>query len=154
MRKHNVKSYIRRSRKGKLIKVRTHTRSLEEPKNKHNSANAGKEYEHKAKSKTCDSNKPHEEPTMSKEELRLRKEVLEGFKSTEKERRELGMSRERYTRYKLAQNKAAEKNAKSKRTTKNTTTIHKRKLDAPGKFEDAIARFVEKYSGRKYKRQL
>lgn len=96
----SIKAHTRRGKGGKTIQVRSYSRrvgrkGIHSPK-RDRSAQSGEEFESKVKEKK-------ESPKLTPEELAHRREVMEGFKRAEAERRRLGMSRERYSRYKLKQ---------------------------------------------------
>jgi hypothetical protein len=143
-----IKAHTRRSKSGKQIQVKGYTRRIgrkgvHSPKREKNS---GEELVAKVAEKKS---------PISKEELERRLKWEEDFKRSEAERKSLGMSPEKYSRYKLAESerreraehaakKASEKNPLSKKGSQNILE----------RIEDKIAKFVEKYSGKKYKRAL
>lgn len=147
-----IRTHTRRGKGGKAIQVRSYKRrvgrkGVHSPK-KEKSEQPGEEYESIASEKQA--------PKFTPEEIAKRKEVMEGFKQAEKEMKSLGMSWEQYSRYKLRQQKEGTKgsnrsthaeSAKNPLTPQGSLGIFER-------IEDKVAKFVEKYSGKKYKRQL
>lgn len=151
MSKVRIKSYTRRSKKGKPVRVRQYARragrkGVHLPKN----VSAGDELQKKLIEKK-------EQTSLTPEEIALRKEVTEGFKRASANRQILGMSPEQYSRYLLHKEKTKPKTPKSQPTQNKQVASSKGVTPKKGLFEkteDKLAKFVEKYSGRKYKRQL
>lgn len=153
----DIREHTRRSKTGKLVKVRGYRRrvgrkGIHSPK-REKFASAGKEFEERLKEKT-------QEPTKSPEEIKAERERLrqwqQGYERSERERKYLGMSRERYSRYKLQQvkegkNYDAYEAAHSVKQRKSTSGRRRSFFD---KVEDVLAKFVDKYGGdMKYKRR-
>lgn len=144
-----IKAHTRRGKNGKTVQVRSYTRrvgkkGIHSPK-REKVEKPGEEFEAKMEEKN------QAVPTVSPEEIKRRIEWEEEFKRADEERKRLGMSRERYSRYKLEQSnrKSAPKNPEEK-------PVEQKKFDdILEKVEDKIARFVDKYGGgRKYKKML
>lgn len=140
-----IKAHTRRSKKGKTIQVRSYSRrvgrkGVHSPKR--GSEKPGEEYERKVEAK-------NEEPKLTPKEIAQQKEVMEGFKRAAAEMKALGMSKEQYSRYKLGrQEKSIRKNVQLVPT---KSSKYRGVLE---RVEDKVAKFVEKYSDKKYKRQL
>lgn len=141
-----IKSHTRRGKNGATIQVRGYTRrvgkkGIHSPKK---SAKPGEEFEQKVQEKV-------EPKKLTPEEIAKRKEVMEGFNRAAIERKTLGMTKEQYSRYKLSQKD-------KKKTTDSHEYTVKEPLSPKGsatifeRIENKIAKFVEKYSGKKYKR--
>lgn len=140
-----IKAHTRRSKKGKTIQVRSYSRrvgrkGIHSPKR--GSEKPGEEYERKVEAK-------NEEPKLTPKEIAQQKEVMEGFKRAAAEMKSLGMSKEQYSRYKLRKQENGTK--KNVQIAPIKSSKHMGVLE---KVEDKVAKFVEKYSGKKYKRQL
>ena len=147
-----IKAHTRRGKGGKTIQVHSYSRrvgrkGVNSPK-KEKSEQPGEEYEKRASEKK-------ETPKLTPEEIAQRREVMEGFKRAEAEMKSLGMSREQYSRYKLKQQREGKKSVRPThaKSVKNPLTPQG-SLGILERVEDKIAKFVEKYSGKKYKRQL
>lgn len=147
-----IKAHTRRGKGGKTIQVRGYNRrvgrkGIHSPK-RDKSKQPGEEYEKKVEEKK-------ETPKLTPEEIAQRREVMEGFKRAEAEMKSLGMSREQYSRYKLKQQREGKKDSAPThaKTIKNPQSP-RGSLGILERVEDKIAKFVEKYSGKKYKRQL
>lgn len=143
-----IKAHTRRGKGGKSIQVRSYSRRIGKkgvysPK-KEKLNKAGEEYEKKILEKNKALN-------LTPEDIIKRMEVMEGFKRAEAERKSLGMSKERYSRYKSREQK---KDKTPPLKTNMSTLSSKKSLGILKSIEDKIAKFVEKYSGKKYKRQL
>lgn len=154
----NIKSYTRRSKKGNTIKVKSYTRRIgrkgvRSPKRVDD--HLGKELEEVVTAKAEQNQEAQEKPRarLTPEEIAERRENTEGFKRAEAARQLLGMSREQYSRYVLQKERegARRANVTPKRPTSTPT---KKPMGFFERVEDKIANFVEKYSGKKYKRQL
>lgn len=161
----SIRAYIRRSKKGKPIRVQSHNRSVGH-KGVHtpmssSSEQSGKEFERKVSER-----KESSALTMDEKE---RREIIEGFRQAEAERKALGLTREQYSwrvtdreRRKSQQEKEQQKQQRraQKAAMVSPTRAVNRPLTPKGslgileRVEDKVARFVEKYSGVKYKRQL
>lgn len=146
-----IRQHTRRGKGGKTVQVRGYSRrvgrkGVHSPK-RDKSEQPGEELE-KVKEKK-------ETPKLTPEEIEQRREVMEGFKRAEAEMKSLGMSREQYSRYKLKQQRESKKTSTSThaKTIKNPLSPQG-SLGILERVEDKIAKFVEKYSGKKYKRQL
>ena len=155
-----IKEHTRRGKGGKTIHVHGYTRRVGH-KGIHSSKrerkkNTGKEFEEKANEKKHE----HEQkPKMSPEELKKRinerREWEEDLRRSKEERKSLGMSKERYSFYKVNQQKKKQKTTKSSHaksvpkplSPKGSQTIFNR-------VEDKIAEFINKYSKKKYKKYL
>lgn len=149
-----IKAHTRRSKSGKQIQVKGYTRRIgrkgvHSPKREKNS---GEELVAKVAEKKS---------PISKEELERRLQWEEDFKRAEAERKLLGMSPEKYSRYKLAESEKRERAERiAAKKTSASLTHEKSSLSEKGsqnilsRIEDKIAKFVEKYSGKKYKRAL
>lgn len=141
-----IKAYSRRGKNGKTIQVRGYTRrvgrkGIKSPKR--TKEEPGEELEKKVEETATP------KPTITKEELERRREWEKSFAKVEAERKRLGMSRGQYSHYIL--------HRKEQPTQKRTTTpprqsVEKKHKDVFAKMEDKIAKFVEKYSDKKYKR--
>lgn len=147
-----IKAHTRRGKGGKTVQVRSYNRrvgrkGVHSPK-REKSEQPGEELEKRMTEKKGT-------PKLTPEEIAQRREVMEGFKRAEAEMNSLGMSREQYSRYKLKQQREGKKTS----TPTHAKTI-KNPLSPQGslgileRVEDKIAKFVEKYSRKKYKRQL
>ena len=148
MKEVTIKAYSRRGKSGKTIQVRSYTRrvghkGVKSPKRKDS---PGEELEKKVEQKVEETKKT---PTMTKEEIERRKKWEESFARVEKERKNLGMTREQYSRYLL--------NNKNKKPTKSsvpevpTRKEIQKKKDVFSRMEDKIEKFVNKFGGH-YKR--
>ena len=142
-----IKAHTRRGKGGKTVQVRSYSRrvgkkGVHSPKREKRTEQPGEELERVSSEKK-------ETPKLTPEEIAERREVMEGFKRAEAEMKSLGMTREQYSRYKFEQQKRG-----------GDTGVIKNPLSPKGSLgilegvEDKIAKFVEKYSKRKYKRQL
>lgn len=147
-----IRAHTRRGKGGKTIQVRGYSRrvgrkGVHSPK-RDKFEQPGEEFEKKVEEKKGI-------PELTPEEIAQRREVMEGFKRAEAEMKSLGMSREQYSRYKLKQQRKSKKNSTSihAKTIKNLLSPQG-SLGILERVEDKIAKFVEKYSGKKYKRQL
>lgn len=151
-----IKAHTRRGKGGKTVQVHSYSRRVGKKgihsSKREKSGQPGEELE-----KKMDERK--NSPKMSAEEIAAeRKRIQEwedNFKRAEAERKALGMSREQYSRHKLKEQKEG-----SKKSTPTHAKSVKNPLSPQGslgileRVEDKIAKFVEKYSGKKYKRQL
>ena len=160
----DIREHTRKSKTGKLVKVRGYRRrvgrkGIHSPK-RDKAASAGKEFEERLKS---------QEPTKSPEEIKAERERLrqwqQDYERSERERKYLGMSRERYSRYKFQQvmegkkydayeaahsdvNKTVQQEMKQRKSTSG------KRRSFFDKVEDVLAKFVDKYGGgMKYKRR-
>lgn len=146
-----IKAHTRRGKGGKTIQVRSYSRrvgrkGIHSPK-REKSEQPGEELERKVAEKKT--------PKLTPEEIAQRKEIMEGFKRADAEMKSLGMTREQYSWYKWhQQNGGKEKSAPTHAESVKNPVGLKGSLGILEKVEDKIARFVEKYSGKKYKRQL
>lgn len=147
-----IRAHTRRGKGGKTIQVRGYSRrvgrkGVHSPK-RDKSEQPGEELEKRASEKK-------ETPKLTPEEIAQRREVIEGFKRAEAEMKSLGMSREQYSRYKMKQQREGKKSVRPTHveSVKNPLTPQG-SLGILERVEDKIAKFVEKYSGKKYKRQL
>lgn len=145
-----IKEHTRRGKNGKTVHVRSYTRrigrkGIHSPK-REKSAKPGEEFEKMTGDKK----------SLTPEEIAARKEVMEGFKRAEKEMKDLGMTREQYSRYKLSQQGKKDDNRKSDSHAKEVKNplSPKGSLGILERIEDKIAKFVKKYSGKTYKKQL
>ena len=140
-----IKAHTRRGKNGVTIQVKSYTRrvgrkGVHSPKK---SSKPGEEFEQKVQEKV-------EPKKLTPEEIAKRKEVMEGFNRAAIEMKALGMTKEQYSRYKLSQ--------KDKKKTDSHESTVKEPLSSKGsatifeRIENKIAKFVEKYSGKKYKR--
>ena len=141
-----IKAYSRRGIGGKTIQVRSYTRrigrkGIRSPKR--TKEKPGEEFEKKVEETI-------QKPTITKEELERRKKWEKDFAEVENARKSLGMTREQYSNYLLKQrNKPIQKQYI---TTTSRQTVRRKSKGLFDKIEDRIAKFVEKYSGKKYKR--
>lgn len=159
-----IKAHVRKSKGGKTVQVKSYTRrvgrkGIHSPKrDKTEKAAKGEEFENKMEEKQ-EEQQPRMTPEEYAEKLKQRKEWEKNYKLAEEERKRLGMKKEQYMYYKVRQAKERERNRKSPRKTKTPPPV-KEPLSEEGsmtimqRVEDKIASFVEKYSGRKYKRML
>ena len=153
-----IKEHTRRGKGGKTVHVRGYTRrvghkGVHSPK-RERKKDKGKEFEEKVNEK-----KQEQQPQMSPEEIKRkldeRREWEEDARRAEKERKSLGMSRERYSYYKVRQ----EKKHKNTQKSSHTKSVYK-PLSPKGsktildRVEDKIAEFINKYSKKKYKKYL
>lgn len=153
-----IKEHTRRGKGGKTVHVRGYTRrvghkGVHSPK-RERKKDKGKEFEEKVNEK-----KQEQQPQMSPEEIKRkldeRREWEEDARRAEKERKSLGMSRERYSYYKVRQ----EKKQKNAQKSSHTKSVYK-PLSPKGsktildRVEDKIAEFINKYSKKKYKKYL
>ena len=149
MSKITIKAYTRRGKKGKPVRVKHYQRRIGRkgvrlPKET-KATSSGKELEDKILQKT---------PQLTPEELALRRKNAEGFNRAEEARKALGMSREQYSRYILS-GKGETAKVKTKTSPSVIKVTPKKKPSGVlESIEDKVANFVEKHSGRKYKRQL
>ena len=149
-----IKEHTRRGKGGKTVHVRGYTRrvghkGVHSPK-RERKKDEGKEFEEKVNEK-----KQEQKPQMSSEEfkkkLKERKEWEESARRAEEERKSLGMSKEKYSFYKVKQLQAPKSS--------HTKSVHK-PLSPKGyqtildRVEDKIAEFINKYSKKKYKKYL
>lgn len=152
-----IKEHTRRGKGGKTVHVRGYTRrvghkGVHSPK-RERKKDEGKEFEEKVNEKKQE--QPQMSPEELKEKLKERKEWEEDARRAEKERKSLGMSKERYSFYKVQQQKKQQKAPKSS----HTKNVHK-PLSPKGsqtildRVEDKIAEFINKYSKKKYKKYL
>lgn len=152
-----IKEHTRRGKGGKTVHVRGYTRrvghkGVHSPK-RERKKDEGKEFEEKVNEKKQE--QPQMSPEELKEKLKERKEWEEDARRAEKERKSLGMSKERYSFYKVKQQKKQQKAPKSS----HTQNVHK-PLSPKGsqtildRVEDKIAEFINKYSKKKYKKYL
>lgn len=141
-----IKSHSRRSKSGKTIQVRGYTRrvgrkGIKSPKR--TKEEPGEEFVKKVEETAS------KRPVLTKEDIERRKEWEKSFARVETERKRLGMSREQYSRYiRSRKDEPSQKRA----TTSSRQSVEKKHKDVFEKMEDKIAKFVEKYSGKKYKR--
>lgn len=147
-----IRAHTRRGKDGKTIQVRGYSRRIgrkgvHSPK-RDKSEQPGEELEKKIADKK-------ETPRLTPEEIAKRREVMEGFRRAEAEMKSLGMSSEQYSRYKLKQQREGKKASSltHAKTIKNPLSPQG-SLGILERVEGKIAEFVEKYSKRKYKRQL
>lgn len=153
-----IKEHTRRGKGGKTVHVRGYTRrvghkGVHSPK-RERKKDKGKEFEEKVNEK-----KQEQQPQMSPEEIKRkldeRREWEEDARRAEKERKSLGMSRERYSYYKVRQEKK-QKNAQKSSHTKSAykPLSPKGSKTILDRVEDKIAEFINKYSKKKYKKYL
>ena len=149
-----IKEHTRRGKGGKTVHVRGYTRrvghkGVHSPK-RERKKDEGKEFEEKVNEKKQEQ-KPQMSPEELKEKLNERREWEENARRAEEERKSLGMSKERYSFYKVKQQKAPKSS--------HTKSVHK-PLSPKGsqtildRVEDKIAEFINKYSKKKYKKYL
>lgn len=157
----SIREHTRRGKGGKTIHVHGYTRrvghkGVRSPKRDRKKEGEGKEIEEKIQEKKSKEEQPKMSPEEYKKKLKERMEWEAAYKRAEEERKSLGMSKERYSFYKVQQQKKAESEKKPK--------PHAQKVDKPlsnrgtmtimSRIEDKIASFVDKYSKKKYKRYL
>lgn len=153
-----IKEHTRRGKGGKTVHVRGYTRrvghkGVHSPK-RERKKDKGKEFEEKVNEKKQEQ-QPQMSPEELKEKLKERREWEEDARRAEKERKSLGMSRERYSYYKVRQ----EKKQKNTQKSSHTKSVYK-PLSPNGsktildRVEDKIAEFINKYSKKKYKKYL
>jgi hypothetical protein len=153
-----IKEHTRRGKGGKTVHVRGYTRrvghkGVHSPK-RERKKDEGKEFEEKVNEKKQEQ-QPQMSPEELKEKLKERREWEEDARLAEKERKSLGMSKEKYSFYKVQQQKKQQKAPKSS----HTKNVHK-PLSPKGsqtildRVEDKIAEFINKYSKKKYKKYL
>lgn len=149
-----IKEHTRRGKGGKTVHVRGYTRrvghkGVHSPK-RERKKDEGKEFEEKVNEKKQEQ-KPQMSPEELKKKLKERKEWEEAARRAEEERKSLGMSKEKYSFYKVQQQKAPKSS--------HTKSVHK-PLSPKGsqtildRVEDKIAEFINKYSKKKYKKYL
>lgn len=148
-----IKAHTRRGKDGKVVQVHSYSRrvgkkGVHSPKRKKSgkSEKSGEELEKKV------IEKKKKAPKLTPEELAEQREAIKWFKRAEAEMKSLGMTREQYSRYKLKKTKESAKkpsvsSEKPVESSRNYSEILER-------VEDKVAKFVEKYSKKKYKRQL
>lgn len=162
-----IKEHTRRGKGGKTVHVRGYTRrvghkGVRSPKRERKQE--GKEFEEKVEEKKQEQvqEKPKMTPEEFKKKLQERREWEENARRAEEERKSLGMSKERYSYYKVHQQKNAERNKTTKvrpDASSHSTTVHQ-PLSPEGtkaileRVEDKIASFIEKYSNKKYRKYL
>lgn len=160
----SIKSHTRRGKNGKTIQVRGYTRrvgrkGVRSPKRERSAS--GEEFQARVKEQESRSKVKESAPKMSAEELaaaqKKAKEWNESFKRVEARRKVLGMSSEAYSR--MIMRERMKNGGKNNTPTSHATTVKKPlstkgTMDILARVEDKIAKFVEKYSGKKYKRQL
>lgn len=150
----NIRAHTRRGKGGKAIQVRGYSRrvgrkGVHSPK-RDTVGHSGEELEKKMAEKKLIRRTP--------EEMAQYKEVMEGFKQAEAAMRAHGMTREQYSAYRLKQ--LSKKQDKKGALASTHDTVIKKPLSPQGsmqifeRIEDKVVKFVEKYSGRKYKRQF
>lgn len=153
-----IKEHTRRGKGGKTVHVRGYTRrvghkGVHSPK-RERKKDEGKEFEEKVNEKRQEQ-KPQMSPEELKKKLKERKEWEEDASRAEKERKSLGMSKEKYSFHKVQQQKKKHNAPKSS----FTKSVHK-PLSPKGsqtildRVEDKIAEFINKYSKKKYKKYL
>lgn len=153
-----IKEHTRRGKGGKTVHVRGYTRrvghkGVHSPK-RERKKDKGKEFEEKVNEKKREQ-QPQMSPEELKEKLKERREWEEDARRAEKERKSLGMSRERYSYYKVRQ----EKKQKNTQKSSHIKSVYK-PLSPNGsktildRVEDKIAEFINKYSKKKYKKYL
>lgn len=165
MTKITIKSHSRRGKNGKAVRVQSYARRIGK-KGFHLLKNRLKSFGNKPgdelKQKMKEMEEPQEEikkeikndnPKLTPKELAERKKQIAEFERANNERKKLGYSWEAYSKYKPNQNKDKQEKAKQSKTTAKSDPV-KKKMDFLEKIEDKLAKFVEKHSGRKYKRQL
>ena len=152
-----IKEHTRRGKGGKTVHVRGYTRrvghkGVHSPKRERKKGE-GKEFEEKVNEKKQEK-KPQMSPEELKNELKERKEWEENARRAEEERKSLGMSKEKYSFYKVQQLKKQNASKSS-----HTKSVHK-PLSPKGsktildRVEDKISEFINKYSKKKYKKYL
>lgn len=152
-----IKEHTRRGKGGKTVHVRGYTRrvghkGVHSPK-RERKKDEGKEFEEKVNEKKQE--QPQMSPEELKEKLKERREWEEDARRAEEERKSLGMSKERYSFYKVQQQKKKQNAPKYS----HTKSVHK-PLSPKGsqtildRVEDKIAEFINKYSKKKYKKYL
>lgn len=147
-----IKAHTRRGKGGKTVQVRSYSRrvgrkGVHSPKREKRTEQPGEELERVSSEK-------REAPKLTPEEIAERREVMEGFRRAEAEMKSLGMTREQYSRYKFEQQKRGGDTGSSHTGVTKNPLSPKGSLGILERVEDKIAKFVEKYSKRKYKRQL
>lgn len=153
-----IKEHTRRGKGGKTVHVRGYTRrvghkGVHSPK-RERKKDEGKEFEEKVNEKKQEQ-KPQMSPEELKKKLKERKEWEEDARRAEEERKSLGMSKEKYSFYKVQQQKKKQNAPKSS----HIKSVHK-PLSPKGsqtildRVEDKIAEFINKYSKKKYKKYL
>lgn len=151
-----IRAHTRCGKGGKTIQVRGYSRrvgrkGVHSPK-RDKSEQPGEELEKKRDEKK-------NAPKMSAEEIAAeRKRIQEwedNFKRAEAERKSLGMTREQYSWHKLKEQKeGSKKSAPTHAKSVKNPLSPQGSLGILERVEDKIAKFVEKYSGKKYKRYL
>lgn len=146
----SIKSHKRRSKTGKTVTVKSYNRKIgvkgvkSGPRETIYSAivqnKSGDELK-KASSEVVRSE-------ISKEELANRLKWEESFLKVEKGRKNMNMSRERYSKFLNNKEKVGKNVSRS-----IASNVYK-PIGVMEKIEDKVANFVEKYSGKKYKRQV
>lgn len=154
-----IKAHTRRGKGGKTIQVHGYSRrvgrkGVHSPK-RDTIGRSGEELEKKMTEKKPKKRTP--------EEIAQYKEVMEGFRQAEAIMKATGMTWEKYSAYRLEQlrkEQLRKKQAKKGTPVPTHGTAIKKPLSPQGskhifeRIEDKVAKFVEKYSGRKYKRQF
>lgn len=156
-----IKEHTRRGKGGKTVHVSGYTRrvghkGVHSPK-RERKKDEGKEFEEKVNEKKQEQ-QPQMSPEELKEKLKERREWEEDARLAEKERKSLGMSKEKYSFYKVQQQRKQQKQKKAPKSS-HTKSVHK-PLSPKGsqtildRVEDKIAEFINKYSKKKYKKYL
>lgn len=146
----NIKSHKRKSKTGKIVTVKSYDRRIGVKGIK--SGPRETTYTAIAQGKSGDELKKASSkvvrPELSKEELESRRRWEESFLRVEKGRKRMNMSRERYSKFLSTKDKIG--NTISHSISSNPY----KPIGVFEKIEDKVANFVEKYSGKKYKRQV
>lgn len=150
MKEVTIKAHTRRGKNGKTVQVRGYSRrvgrkGVHSPK-REKREQPGEELEQRM------TEKKETVKHLTPEEIARQKEVMESFRRASEEMRALGMTQQQYSRYKLYQKKGGSSKGSSHAATIKNPVSPKGSLGILGRIEDKIANFVEKYSGRKYKR--
>lgn len=146
-----IKAHTRRGKGGKTIQVHSYSRRIgrkgvRSPK-KEKSDQPGEELERLVAAK-------EERPAVTLEDIQNKREYDEGLKKAMKEMRSLGLTKEQYSRYKMSGKERPVGKAGSSSPRTSSPLSPRGSMGIFEKVEDKVAKFVEKYSGKKYKRSL
>lgn len=145
-----IKAYTRKSKSGKSFTVRSYTRRV------------GRKGHISPKEYKTGSNSPGDElrtkiltksntRKFTPEEIAEHREIKEGFKRADAERKSLGMSPEQYSRYVLKKERIKNNSKTQTSATTKNPMREKGLMQIFNRAETRIAKFVEKYGG-KYKK--
>ena len=145
-----IRAHTRRGKGGKTVKVRGYSRrvgrkGIHSPK-REKTEKPGEELE----KVTAEKNQSE----LAPEKIVERREIMEEMRRMKAEREALDKQADEYYKRKRSEQRSTPSNKATHAATVKNPLSPKGSLGILERVEDKIAKFVEKYSGKKYKRQL